>query len=120
MPFSVGHGYDDIIDVSRVNDMRLTVNSSPGSCLCLYSEPSFVLLLTVNPMTSLSSLEAKATALRAKMHSFAQEIDRNLEMARKPSTRRQRKSHFPASIWDSSETYLEDGRHDIRDLARSP
>ena len=33
---------------------------------------------------------------------------------------RQWKSHFPARVWDSRETYLEDGRCDIRDLARSP
>ena len=33
---------------------------------------------------------------------------------------RQRKSHFPARVWDSRETYFEVGRRDIRDLARSP
>ena len=33
---------------------------------------------------------------------------------------RQRKSYFPARFWDSRETYLEDGRCDILDLARSP
>ena len=37
-----------------------------------------------------------------------------------PITRRQRKSHFSARVWDSTESYLETGRRDTRDLARSP
>ena len=32
----------------------------------------------------------------------------------------QRKSHFSARVWDSTESYLETGRRDTRDLARSP
>ena len=35
-------------------------------------------------------------------------------------SRRQRKSHFSARVWDSTEKYLETGRRDTRDLARSP